>query len=98
VHSVSKPRTGARVYAHQDYEENNETDEDEIGHEPRYSSGGSRVGPDRQGGYRHEHDGYLHPAIDCHFTLSGKARALLLKLLGMKKRLDEVDAEQNGNA
>jgi hypothetical protein len=41
VHSISKPRTGARVYAHQDYEENNETDEDEIGHEPllwRYCS------------------------------------------------------------
>jgi hypothetical protein len=33
VDSISKPCTGARVYAHQDKEENAETDEDEIGHE-----------------------------------------------------------------
>jgi hypothetical protein len=33
LYSVSKPRTDARVYAHQDKEENAETDEDEIGHE-----------------------------------------------------------------
>jgi hypothetical protein len=33
VDSISKPRRGARVYAHQNKEENAETDEDEIGHE-----------------------------------------------------------------
>jgi hypothetical protein len=33
VDSILEPRTGARVYTHQDNEENAETEEDEIGHE-----------------------------------------------------------------
>jgi hypothetical protein len=44
VDSKSKPRTGARVYAHQDEEENTETDEDGIGHELLLRFSGALIG------------------------------------------------------